>query len=151
MATIFHEGDDNPPKRIELKFSWIHGPFAVCRLPADAPVPDWVWTGPFTSVTRTADELSIVCLADNLPAGVDSKHHWVCFKLAGPFAFSEVGILASFIDPLVENGVPIFAVSTHDTDYVLVSEEFVGVTLQALQDAGHELWPKDESWRKLIE
>src|SRR5689334_17138363 len=141
MSTIFDEGDDKPPKRIELKFSWIPGPFAVCRLPADAPVPEWAWTGPFISVTRTADELSIVCPADNLPPDVNSKHHWICSKLAGPFAFSEVGILASFIDPLVEKGIPVFAVSTHDTDYVLVTEEFAGVTLQALQDAGHQLLP----------
>jgi len=141
MSTIFDEGDDKPGKRIELKFSWIPGPFAVCRLTADAPVPDWAWAGPFASVTRTADELSIVCLADNLPADVNSKHHWICFKLAGPFAFSEVGILASFIDPLVEKGVPIFAVSTHDTDYVLVSEEYAGAVQGALLDAGHELLP----------
>jgi len=141
MSTFFDEGDDKLRKRVELKFSWIPGPFAVCRLPADAPAPDWAWAGPFTSVTRTADELSIVCLADNLPADVDSKHHWMCLKLAGPFAFSEVGILASFIDPLAENGVPIFAVSTHDTDYVLVSEEYAGVVQGALRDAGHELLP----------
>ena len=141
MPTILGESDDKPRKRIELKFSWIPGPFAVCRLPADAPVPDWAWTGPLASVTRTTDELSIVCLADSLPADVESKHHWICFKLAGPFAFSEVGILASFIDPLVKTGVPIFAVSTYDTDYVLVNEEYAGAALGALRDAGHELLP----------
>jgi len=143
--------DRQPRKRIRLRFSCIPGPFAVCRLPADAPVPEWAATGPFASVTRTADELSIVCLADSLPADVRSEQHWMCFKLEGPFAFTQVGILASFINPLVENGVPIFAISTYDTDYVLVSEEYAAITLQALQDAGHELWPKDESWRKLVE
>jgi hypothetical protein len=98
-----------------LRFSWVPGQFAVCRLPPDVPLPEWAWTGPFTSVTRTADELLIMCLADNIPRDVDSKHHWMCFKVEGPFAFSEVGILASFIDPLAENGVPVFAVSTYDT------------------------------------
>ena len=141
MPTSFDESDDKPRKRIELKFSWIPGPFAVCRLPANAAVPDWAWTGPFASVTRTADELSIVCLADSIPADVDFKHRWMCFKLAGPFAFSEVGILASFVDPLVEKGIPVFAVSTHDTDYVLVPEEFAGVAQGTLRDAGHELLP----------
>lgn len=139
MSTISGEDDNPSPKRIQLKFSWIRGTFAVCRLPADAATPDWAWTGPFASVTRTADELSIVCLADNLPPGVHSQHYWMCFKLEGPFAFSEVGILASFIDPLAEKGIPIFAVSTYDTDYVLVSEEYAGITLAALKDAGHEL------------
>ena len=127
------------------------GPFAVCQLPADAPLPEWAWTGPVVSVTRTADELSIVCPADNVPANVKSSHPWICLKLEGPFAFSEVGILASFIGPLAEKGVPIFAISTYDTDYVLVSESYADMTLQALKDAGHELWPRDESWRKLIE
>lgn len=82
-----------------------------------------------------------MCLADNLPPGVHSQHHWMCFRLEGPFDFSEVGILASFIDPLAEKGVPIFAMSTYDTDYVLVSEEYAGIVQGALRDAGHELLP----------
>lgn len=139
MPTISGEDDSQFQKRIQLKFSWIPGRFAVCRLPSHAAPPDWAWNGPFTSVTRTADELSIVCLADNLPADVKSKHHWICLKLEGPFAFSEVGILASFINPLVKNGVPIFAISTYDTDYVLVSEEYAAIAPGALRDAGHEL------------
>jgi uncharacterized protein len=151
MPTISGQDDDQPRKRIELKFSWLPGPFAVCRLSPDAPIPEWALAGPFTSVTRTADELSIVCLADNLPPNVNSEQHWMCFKLEGPFAFAQVGILAAFIDPLVANGIPIFAVSTYDTDYVLVSEEYAGITVGALQEAGHEFWPRDESWRKLIE
>jgi uncharacterized protein len=151
MPTISDENDNEPPKRPTLKFRWITGQFAVCRLPADAPLPDWASTGVFTSVTRTADELSIVCLAENLPPGMTSEAHWICFKLEGPFAFSQVGILASFIDPLAAAGVPVFAISTYDTDYVLIREEFAGVALHTLGETGHELWPKDDSWRKLIE
>jgi hypothetical protein len=115
------------------------GKFAVCRLSADGPVPEWAWSGPFTSVTRTADELSIVCAADRVPEEHQPKSPWACFKLEGPFSFSEVGILASVIGPLAESGVPIFAVSTFDTDYVLVGEENVEIALQALRDAGHRL------------
>lgn len=139
MAMI-REGDDNEPRnRRQLKFQRLPEIFVVCRLPSDAPLPEWAWTSPFTSVTRTADELSIVCLADSLPPDVDAKDRWICFKLAGPFSFLEVGILASFIDPLAENGVPVFAVSTFDTDYVLIREEYAGAALGALQGAGHEL------------
>jgi hypothetical protein len=141
MPPISGEADSASRKRIHLRFSRIPGQFAVCRLPANAPVPDWAWRGPFTSVTRTADELSIVCLADNLPAEVESKRQWICFTLEGPFAFSEVGILASFIDPLAQSGVPIFAISTFDTDYLLVNEEHAEISLAALKDAGHELLP----------
>lgn len=141
MPTISGEADNASRRRSHLRFSRIPGQFAVCRLPANAPVPDWAWRGPFTSVTRTADELSIVCLAGNLPADVESKHPWICFKLEGPFAFSEVGILASFIGPLAETGVPIFAISTFDTDYILVNEEYAEITLATLKDAGIELLP----------
>jgi uncharacterized protein len=150
MPVINHD-DDVPKKRIELKFNWINGAFAVVKLPADAPIPDWALTGAFTSVTRTSDELSIVCPADNLPPNVNSESHWICFKLQGPFAFSQVGILAAFIDPLAQSGVPIFAISTYDTDYVLIREEFAGMASSALSEAGHELLGDNESWRKLIE
>jgi len=122
-----------------LRFSWVPGQFAVCRLPAAAPLPEWAGKGLFSSITRTADELSIVCTAANVPTEHKPKTPWVCLKIEGPFSFSEVGILASVIVPLAERGVPIFAISTFDTDYLLVGEEYTGATLQALQDAGHEL------------
>ena len=66
---------------------------------------------------------------------------WVCLKIEGPFSFSEVGILSSFIGPLAEEEVPIFAISTFDTDYVLVGEGYAETALQALTDAGHKLLP----------
>jgi uncharacterized protein len=60
-------------------------------------------------------------------------------KLEGPFPFSQTGVLLSFIEPLSLNGVPIFAISTYDTDYVLIQEGFDRVTLDILQRAGHQL------------
>jgi hypothetical protein len=135
----------------ELKFRCITGGFAVCRLPGEAALPDWAMSGIFTSITRTPDELSIVCPAESVPEGVQADKGWTCFKLEGPFPFSQTGILTSFIDPLSERGVPIFAVATFDTDYVLIKEEFVDMALDALGDAGHERWPRDESRRKLGE
>lgn len=140
----------HPHPRI-LKFRMLPGPYAIVRLAPDMTVPSWATKGEFTSVTRTSDELSIVCPAANLPPDVHSSHHWICFKVEGPFPFELTGILLSFIEPLSSHGVPIFAIATYDTDYVLVQEEFVGHALNMLQQAGHELWPRDESWRKLIE
>jgi uncharacterized protein len=136
MPLTQHE-DDRPSRRRKLRFRWIHGSFAVCRLAANAPVPEWGLTGPFTSVTRTADELSIVCSVESVPEQHKPEVPWTCFKLEGPFSFTQTGVLASFIDPLT--AIPIFAISTYDTDYVLVREDFAGVTLSALQEAGHEL------------
>jgi len=126
-------------QRHHLKFRQLPGPYAIVRLAPDAPVPAWATQGNFTSITRTADELSIVWPADNLPREVDSPHHWICLKLEGPFPFSQTGVLLSFIEPLSNNGVPIFAISTYDTDYVLIQEEFSEVAISKLQQAGHEL------------
>jgi uncharacterized protein len=89
--------------------------------------------------TRTAEELSIVCPADQAPANAKCESSWTCFKLEGPFPFALTGVLASFIDPLAQRGVAIFAVSTFDTDYVLVKEEHLAAALEALRAAGHEL------------
>lgn len=125
----------------QLKFRRLPDAYAIARLSADAGIPGWAAQGAFTSITRTADELSIVCPAENVPPDFPSPQRWTCYKLEGPFAFSQTGILLSFIEPLSANGIPIFAISTYDTDYVLVQEEFAGVTEQALDSAGHELRP----------
>lgn len=138
---------DRPTQGQRVRFRWLPGAYAVVRFTSNAPVPDWAVKGEFTSITRSSDELSIVCPCDGLPAEVHSSHRWVCLKLEGPFPFSQTGVLLSFIEPLSANGIPIFAISTYDTDYVLIQEEFVGVSLKTLQEAGHELWPRDEPQR----
>ena len=135
---------------MNLKFRWIPGPYAIVRLAPDAAVPEWATRGEFTSVSRSAEELSIVCPMENLPPEVSWSHRWICLKLEGPFPFNLTGVLLSFIEPLSSRGIPIFAVSTYDTDYVLIQEEFTWA-LDVLREAGHELWPRDESWRKWIE
>ncbi len=125
---------------MNLKFRWLQGgPYAIVRLAPDAAVPDWAAKGEFTSISRSADELSMVCPIENLPADVSSPHRWICLKLEGPFPFSQTGVLLSFIEPLSSKGIPIFAISTYDTDYVLIQEEFAGMALEVLQVAGHEL------------
>jgi len=121
-----------------LKFSRVPGSFAVCRLAAGASVPDWALHGRFCSVTRTADELSVVCPEDQVPPEVQHENQWACLKLEGPFPFSETGILTSFVQPLSERAIPIFAVSTFDTDYVLVKEAWIEKALEVLTKAGHQ-------------
>jgi hypothetical protein len=79
---------------------------------------------------------------ENVPQDVRAEAPWTCFKLDGPFAFQLTGILASFIGPLAEAGIPTFAISTYDTDYVFVREEFAAAALRTLRDAGHELIPR---------
>jgi uncharacterized protein len=133
-----------------LKFRRIDGEFAIVRMACDAAVPAWATKGEFSSITRTADELSIVCVVENLPASYLPPEHWVCLKLEGPFAFSLTGVLLSFIEPLSANGVPIFAISTYDTDYVLIQEEFAERALNLLQEAGHELISQENFHRSVL-
>jgi uncharacterized protein len=134
-----------------LKFRSLPDAYAIVRLAPNIPVPDWAAKGDFTSITRTAEELSIVCPANNLPPHMHSSRPWVCLKLEGPFSFSETGVLLSFLEPLWSTGVPIFAISTYDTDYVLIKEEFAGMAVNALRHAGHELRPEDDSLCKHME
>jgi uncharacterized protein len=129
----------------QLKFLTMPNLYVIVRLVPDAPLPAWATKGEFTSITRTADELSIVCAAENIPKEFALGPRWICLKLEGPFPFSQTGILLSFIEPLSNNGVPIFAISTYDTDYVLVQEEFVGQMQQALAEAGHKLIAVDDA------
>ncbi|HXJ88048.1 MAG TPA: ACT domain-containing protein [Candidatus Binatia bacterium] len=124
-----------------LKFRRLKSLYAIVRHSADSAVPEWATRGEFTSITRTSDELSIVCPLENLPADVSSQR-WICLKLEGPFPFSQTGVLLSFIEPLSSNGIPIFAIATYDTDYVLIPEEWAGAAISALRGAGHEFVAK---------
>ncbi len=123
----------------KLNFSVLPGRFAVSRLAAETPIPDWIHSGPFSCVSRTSDELSVVSLTASVPAEVQSEKDWICLKLLGPFPFQLTGILASFLDPLAEANIPIFAVSTFKTDYILVKEDDKERALETLLEAGHEL------------
>jgi len=127
-------------ERHQLKFRLLPGPYAIVRLSSEAPIPAWATKGEFTSVTRSPDELSIVCPRVDLPRDVQSAHRWICLKLEGPFPFSQTGVLLSFIEPLSTKDIPIFAISTYDTDYVLIQEEFAWA-VDVLREAGHELSP----------
>jgi hypothetical protein len=113
--------------------------FAVCRLAPDASVPAWADATPFVSITRTTDELSIICRAASVPAGVHAERGWCLLKLAGPFPFDAVGILASVLDPLAAAGIGVLAFSTFETDYVFVKAAHLAPATHALTVAGHTI------------
>jgi hypothetical protein len=108
---------------------------AVAKLDAEAPWPDWL-SGSLCSVTRTPDELSIVCEESVLPDDLDAERDWRALAVVGPIAFTEVGVLASLAVPLRDADVSIFAISTFDTDYVLVRGTDLDRALKALEQAG---------------
>lgn len=124
-----------------LRLSVRPGELAVVRLEPSAPVPSWVPDDGFTTVTRTADELSITCDAAAVPPDLThpQERGWVRLELEGPFAFHLTGILAAVLVPLAAAGVGIFALSTFDTDHVLVKQEQLAAAVDALRDAGHSV------------
>jgi uncharacterized protein len=121
-----------------LQLELLAGSFAVCRLDAGAPLPPWA-TGSFVSLTRTDAELSVVCPAEGVPAGVPAEAGWRALRVRGPLGFGMTGVLASLASPLASAGVSIFVVSTYDTDYLLVQERDLDRARHALVRAGHEL------------
>ncbi len=123
-------------------FSLLPDTSAVVRLGPWDSIPTWAArsSGLF-SITRTPDELSIVCPEASALLDVRVENGWRAFKLDGPFPFEQVGVLASFAGPLAQVGVSIFAISTFDTDYILVKEFNLERALQALAAAGHSFVP----------
>ena len=113
------------------------GEYAVCRLAPAVAVPSWSDGPGFSSITRTADELSIICLAARVPAGVKHEHGWRLLQLAGPFDFGAVGILHSVLTPLATAKISSLAVATFDTDYLLIKANALLPALAALRGAGH--------------
>lgn len=115
------------------------GDYAISRLTADSPIPNWADGGGFVSISRTSDELSVVCLSNRVPADIRSDEPWGCFKLQGPFPFDATGIALSVIEPLSKAGIGIFLVSTFDTDYLLVKRDNAERASDLLSAAGHRL------------
>lgn len=111
----------------------------VCRLEPDQPVPDWAQRGGFYSITRTDEELSIVCREENAPENIRCERGWRALTLEGPLDFSLVGVLSSLLVPLAEQGISIFALSTYDTDTILVKAEHLTEAVNTLCDAGHSV------------
>ncbi|MFO0960959.1 MAG: ACT domain-containing protein [Isosphaeraceae bacterium] len=119
-------------------FSKLDGTWSVVRLDPGSGLPDWVGAASaFLSITRSADELSIVCEERLVPGDLRGPFAWSVLKLRGPFAFEEVGILAAFAAPLAEAGIPLFALSTADTDYLLVPAGRADEAIARLVEAGH--------------
>ena len=118
----------------------------MCQLPGDSPVPSWAEEGGLFCVTRSTDALTIVCEEHACKnqrdlEGVRIERGWIALQLQGPFPFSMTGVLASFLQPLAEGNIPIFAISTFDTDYVLVQHEDLERAQKALETAGHQEYP----------
>ena len=123
----------------KLNLSIIDGEFSVCRLAPSDAIPTWATQGDFFTISRTYDELSVVCDSALVPATVKAEHGWNCLKVAGPLDFSLTGILAALVSPLGENGISIFALSTFDTDYLLIGKDNFSKAQEVLVSCGHSI------------
>ncbi len=117
----------------EMILEWVPGNFAVVQLPADSAIPQWILDAKgFSSITRTKDELSIVCLAEYVPEDSIADSGWVALCFAKPLKFSEIGILAKLTASLAGADVSLFAISTYQNDILLTKSSDSIATRQAL-------------------
>ncbi|SHH95581.1 ACT domain-containing protein [Clostridium grantii] len=113
--------------------------YGVCRLDKKDLIPAWAQKGEFFSITRTLDELSIVCVENNIPSDIKCEKDWRVLKIEGPLDFALIGILASISTILAQKGISIFAISTYDTDYILVKESEIDNATEALVNENYEI------------
>lgn len=117
---------------IKLTMKLLDEKYSVCRLDKDNAIPIWAVQGDFFSITKTMDELSIVCLQENIPDDIRCEKNWRILKVEGQLDFSLVGILASISNLMAEAQISIFALSTYDTDYILVKENNIDSAISTL-------------------
>lgn len=124
-------------KRPSFTFRALPGRFAVLRLDPGAAIPEWAMRGEFFSVTRTDDELSIVCRQEQAEPDVSCSADWVCLKLLGPFDFDETGVVAAVTSIIADEDIGVFVLSTFDGDHLLVKAADFPVAVSALEQRGH--------------
>jgi hypothetical protein len=126
----------NVPK---LTLSLLRNHFAICRLSPDDDFPVWCENAEFYSITRSKEELSVVSLNETVPLDVEAERDWRGLRIHGPLDVTSIGILASLVRPLAEAEIPVLSISTYDTDYVFIRQEFLSQALAALKNNGHSI------------
>jgi uncharacterized protein len=128
-------GMTQTPLRVHLRR--LPEQYAVCRMEPARTLSVPAGSGGFFCITRTSEELSVVCIEELAPGDATVESGWSGLVVAGPLDFSLTGILSAIAEPLAAAGIPIFAVSTYDTDYVFVKTDRSTDAVAALTSAGH--------------
>lgn len=120
-----------------LNLRTVPGRYGVARMKPTADIPAWINGAGFTSITRADDELTLICLEDRIPAGIEVEPDWLCLRTVGPFAFEAAGIVHSLIAPLSTNGIGVFVVCTFDGEHLLIAARDEHRARGLLTEAGH--------------
>jgi hypothetical protein len=126
-----------PGAQRSFELSLLAETFTICHLAPDAAVPEWATQGQFFSIMRTSQELSVIAESALVPERLRTEVSWRVITVHGPFDFSAVGVLAALVQPLAAAGVSVFAVSTFDTDYLLVQCSQLREAITGLRNASH--------------
>ena len=113
--------------------------YAVCQFHPDQHIPFWALIGDFVSLTRTSEELSIVCQQENVPEDIQAERGWRCVQVQGAFDFTISGIHASLAVPLANADISVLAIATYATDYLLMKEKDVERAIAVLSQSGHSV------------
>ena len=113
--------------------------YAICKLDKYDKIPDWINFDSFFSITNTDEEFSVVCEEKYVPKNIISDFGWNILKIVGPLDFSLVGILSKISGILAKEGISIFAISTYDTDYILVKSDKIDQTIEVLKRYDYEI------------
>ena len=132
-------------KTNKLNLTLLKNKFGICRLERNSAIPAWAENKGFCSITRTTEELSVVCPEENIPSDTICEKDWKCFKVEGPLDFSVIGILARISNLLAEEKISIFVISTYDTDYILVREPDLQAAIEKLSSNGYEITDENDS------
>jgi hypothetical protein len=112
-----------PVRRLKkMELALLPDSLAICRLAPDAPIPQWALAGEFFAVCRSDEELSVVCSDGHPPTEIEADSGWRALKVQGPLPLTEIGVIAALSAPLAKAGIPVFVISTFNTDYLLIKE-----------------------------
>lgn len=140
VTSMSHAQNQSTRQRPHLPLELLPDTLAICRFDAEAHVPEWTGQSRrFLTVSRTAEELSITAVQSAVPRDARCERDYRAFRVRGPLPLDLIGILAAIADPLAEAGLSIFAISTFDTDYVLVKSRDLPAAVEALERAGHQV------------
>lgn len=140
VTSMSHAQNQSARQRPHLPLELLPDTLAICRFDAEARVPEWTGQSRrFLTVSRTAEELSVTAVQSAVPRDARCERDYRAFRVRGPLPLDLIGILAAIADPLAEAGLSIFAISTFDTDYVLVKSRDLPAAVEALERAGHQV------------